>query len=120
MGLRATVIKTYKVEYGNTNGFNYAPEDLGKIIDHFCDCASTGGEYYDTERIWSVDKGQFAEMVKSIESMSSKEFHELLDEELCIEDVDDNGYTKKYVLNVFKGFLEETPEDSDWVRFGWL
>ena len=42
MGLRATAIKKYEVEYGNTQGFNYDSETLSNIIsdEEMCRCAA--------------------------------------------------------------------------------
>ena len=33
---------------------------------------------------------------------------------------DDKPYSKKYILDVFGGWLNETPKDSNYVRIGWL
>ena len=37
MGLRATVIKKYEIEYGNTQGFNYGASELADLIYEFCE-----------------------------------------------------------------------------------
>ena len=36
MGLRATVIKKYEIEYGDTQGFNYGSDVLASLIYEFC------------------------------------------------------------------------------------
>lgn len=124
MGLRATVIKKYEVEYGNANGFNYNPDTLSNIIGEFCDdfyCGDDGCGGNSTDAFWEIDKGQFRDMVDQLAEMPEEEFNERM-----IEDwfwgtfSDEKPYTKKYVLDVFKGWLAETPEDSNYVRIGWL
>ena len=118
MGLRATIIKTYKVEYGEAQGFNYGSEFLSNLISNYCDCCNLGGEFNDMDSFWSVDKGEFADMVKKLEEMPAREFNKRAVNEWGAEK--DDGFTKSYVLRIFKAWLKETDPDSDWVRFGWL
>ena len=124
MGLRATVIKTYKVEYGNANGFNYNADTVYNIISEFCDDFYAGDDGYggvNTDTIWEVDRNQFCEMVNTLADMPTKEFNERMKEDWFEGTFsDDKPYPKKYVLDVFTGWLAETPEDSNYVRFGWL
>ena len=124
MGLRATVIKKYEVEYGNANGFNYDPETLDNIISEFCDdyyCGDDGYGGLSTDAYWEIDRNQFCEMVDQLAEMPDEEFKERMEEDWFVGTfADDKPYSKKYVLDVFKGWLEETPEDSNYVRIGWL
>ena len=124
MGLRATVIRKYEVEYGNANGFNYDPDTLNNIIGEYCDDFyngddGCGGASVDT--IWEVDKEQFKDMLNELREMPKGEFDERMEEDwFCGTFSDEKPYSKKYVLEVFQGWLDETPEDSNYVRFGWL
>lgn len=118
MGLRATIIKTYKVEYGNAQGFNYGSTFISNLINTYCDCCNLGGEFNDTDSFWEVDKDEFAAMVKKIEEIPAKEFNKRAVDEWGAEKED--GFTKSYVLRTFKAWLKETPEDTTWVRFGWI
>jgi hypothetical protein len=119
MGLRATVIKTYKIEYGNTQGFNYDPYTIASIISEFCDDYYTGEE--STDVVWEVDKNQFSNMITEIQKMPEEEFNELMKEVWFSGEVyGSEPYSKRYVLEVFSGWLNETQEDSNYVRFGWL
>ena len=124
MGLRATVIKKYEVEYGNANGFNYDPETLCNIIGEFCEDYYFGDDGYgnlSTDAFWEIDKEQFQEMVNQLEEMPVEEFNDRMKEDWFEGTFsDDKPYTKKYVLGVFKGWLDETPENSNYVRIGWL
>lgn len=124
MGLRATVIKKYEVEYGNANGFNYDPDTLSNIISEFCDdfyCGDDGCGGASTDTIWEVDKEQFKDMLNELREMPKGEFNERMEEDwFCGTFSDEKPYSKKYVLEVFQGWLDETPEDSNYVRFGWL
>ena len=124
MGLRATVIRKYEVEYGNANGFNYDAETLSNIIYEFCDdfyCGDDGCGGVSTDTFWEIDKEQFQEMVAQLKAMPAKEFNEHMKEDwFCGTFSDDKPYTKKYVLDVFEGWLAETPENSNYVRLGWL
>ena len=124
MGLRATVIKTYKVEYGNANGFNYNADTVYNIISDFCDDFYAGDDGYggvSTDAIWEVDRNQFCEMVDQLANMTKKEFNQRMKED-WFQGIfsDDKPYTKEYVLDVFTGWLAETPVDENYVRFGWL
>lgn len=115
MGLRATVIKKYEVSYGDTQGFNYDSEVLADLLNHFCDSAYCGGEYRSTAAIWEVPREEFQGMVDRISSMTDTEFAEA-----CEEATGTDNYTREQVLDVFRGWLAETPADSPYVRFGWL
>ena len=121
MGLRATVIREYKVEYGNCNGFNYDPDTVNNIIGEFCDDFYNGDDGYggySVDAIWEVDKEQFKDMLNELREMPEGEFNERMEEDWFCGD--DKPYSKKYILDVFGGWLNETPEDSNYVRFGWL
>lgn len=124
MGLRATVIKKYEVEFGNANGFNYDPETLDNIISEFCDdyyCGDDGYGGLSTDAYWEIDRNQFCEMVDQLAEMPDEEFKERMEEDWFVGTfADDKPYSKKYVLDVFKGWLEETPKDSNYVRIGWV
>lgn len=115
MGLRATVIKKYEVSYGDTQGFNYDSEVLADLLNHFCDSAYCGGDYHSTAAIWSVPREEFQGMVDRISSMTDAEFAEA-----CEETTGTDNYNREEVLDVFRGWLAETPADSPYVRFGWL
>ena len=116
MGLRATVIKKYEIEYGDTQGFNYDPDTLSNIISEFCDDFYNGDVSADV--YWEIDKEQFRAMVDQLAEMSTEEFNTRMEEDWFCGD--DKPYSKKYVLDVFTGWLAETPEDSNYVRIGWL
>ena len=119
MGLRATVIRKYEVEYGNTQGFNYGAEELAAIIREFCEDYFIGDDgfgSYDMASFWEVDKKQFENMLNEIKGMSQKEFVERVRRFSVYED----QWNVDYIVKVFQGFLDETPEDSNYVRFGWL
>lgn len=124
MGLRATVIRKYVVEYGNAMGFNYDPDTVSNIIGEYCDdfyCGDDGFGGNSTDAIWEVDKEQFSDMVNELRDMPKDEFDERMKEDWfqgVFTDVE--PYSKKYVLEVFRAWLDETPEDSLYVRFGWL
>lgn len=124
MGLRATVIKKYEVEYGNANGFNYDPETLSNIISEYCDDFYNGDDGYgglSTDAYWEIDRGQFWDMLREITAMPDKEFNKRMQRDWQVGKYgDDKPYTKKYVLDVFTGWFNETPEDSNYVRLGWL
>lgn len=124
MGLRATVIKKYEVEYGNANGFNYDPETLDNIISEFCEdyyCGDDGCGGLSTDSFWEIDRNQFCEMVDQLADMPEEEFNQRMEEDWFYATfTDDKPYSKKYVLDVFTGWLAETPVDSNYVRIGWL
>ena len=112
MGLRATVIKKYEIEYGNTQGFNYEADTLADIICEFCNDYYVGDDEFGatTNAIWEVDKTEFKNMLSEIREMTDEEFEATFSDRVGREEV----------ISVFEGFLAETPEDSNYVRFGWL
>ena len=124
MGLRATVIKKYEIEYGDANGFNYDPDTLNNIISDFCDDYYNGDDGYgglSTDTYWEIDKGQFREMYTELSLMPEDEFNERMKEDWFYGAAPDaQPYSKKYILDVFGGWLNETPKDSNYVRIGWL
>lgn len=119
MGLRATVIRKYEVEYGLSEGFNYGADELSAIICTFCDDYFIGDDGYggsDTAVVWEIDRQEFKHMLELIKSMSHEEFVSAVRDEYYYED----EWSKEYIVKVFEDFLAETPEDSNYVRFGWL
>lgn len=123
MGLRATSVKTYKIEYGDHSGFNYDPYTLSNIIGEFCDDFYNGDDGcggLSTDDIWEVDKEQFAEMIGDIKKMNADEYKEFI--EKCHSPVSGykNTYTKEDLLKLFEGYLSDTQEDSSYIRIAWL
>lgn len=115
MGLRATSITKYEIEYGGVQGFNYDSNTLAEIIGHYCDDFYCGQDCCpDTDVIWEIDKKQFADMVASLEGMSETDFSDLMDF------IGEGDYTREYVVKILKGFLADTQEDSNYVRIGWV
>ena len=114
MGLRATVIKKYEIEYGNTQGFNYGASELAGIIGEFCDDYFVGDDGYggcNSDAIWKVDKMEFQGMLIEIKAMTDEEFK---------EEFPHVEQDREEVIRVFQGFLEETPDREYYVRFAWL
>lgn len=118
MGLRATSVKKYEIEYGDVQGFNYDPDTLNNIISEFCDDYYCGGGDLSTDTIWEVDKEQFKNMLNELCEMPEDEFNERMEEDWFCGD--DKPYTKKEVTDLFKGYYNDTPEDSNYVRIAWL
>lgn len=116
MGLRATSIKKYEIVYGDNSGFNYDPDTLSNIIEDYCEDFYNGEDLPDTNVVWEVDKTQFRNMVSELEKMSDEEFKSKMEDWKygC------ECYNKNYVVTLFKGFLSDTPEDSNYVRIAWL
>ena len=111
-------------EYGGAQGFNYDPDTLNNIISEFCDDYYNGDDGYggaNTDALWEIDKEQFREMYTELSLMPEEEFDERMKEDWFHGTFsDDKPYSKKYILDVFGGWLNETPKDSNYVRIGWL
>ena len=119
MGLRATVIKKYEIEYGDTMGFNYGSDVLASLIYEFCSDYFVGDDGCggsNTDAIWEVNKGEFAGMLEEVKGMSQEELDDLIGNRNGFND----GWPKEEVIRVLEGFLNETPENSNYVRFAWL
>ena len=125
MGLRATSVKKYEIEYGDIQGFNYDPETLANIITYHCKDYFLGGDGedgYSLDAIWDIDKDEFLKMVETISAMDEDEFREISDNEWCSEmDMDDDfPYTQEELVALLKDYYNDTPENSKYVRIAWL
>ena len=125
MGLRATSIKKYEIEYGAVQGFNYDPETLANIIAYYCNDYFLGGDGedgYSLDAIWDIDKDEFLKMTEAISAMDEDEFREISDNEWFSEmDMDDEfPYTQEELVALLKGYYNDTPENSRYVRIAWL
>lgn len=119
MGLRATVIKKYEIEYGDTQGFNYGSDVLASLIYEFCNDYFVGDDGCggsNTDAIWEVDKDEFAGMLEEVKGMSQEELDDLIGSRNSFND----SWPKEEVIRVLEGFLNETPENALYVRFAWL
>ena len=119
MGLRATVIKKYEIEYGDTQGFNYGSDVLASLIYEFCNDYFVGDDGCggsNTDAIWEVDKDEFAGMLEEVKGMSQEELDEIIGHRNTFND----AWPKEEVIRVLEGFLNETPENALYVRFAWL
>lgn len=119
MGLRATVIKKYEIQYGDTQGFNYGSDALVTLIYEYCNDYFVGDDGYggsNTDAIWEVDRDEFAGMLEEVRLLSQKDLDDLLGRRQAFNDT----WPKEEVIRVLEGFLNETPEDSCYVRFAWL
>lgn len=120
MGLRATVIKKYEIEYGDTMGFNYGSDVLANLIYEFCSDYFVGDDGYggsNTDAIWEVDKDEFADMLEEVKGLSQEELDDILRRH---QGSFNDNWPKEEVVRVLEGFLKETPENSYYVRFAWL
>lgn len=124
MGLRATVITKYEIEFGGANGFNYDPETLSNIIADFCDDFYYGDDgcgELSTDAYWEINKEQFTDMLTELVAMDDSEFKSRMEEDWFHGTFsDDKPYSKKYIVDVFEGYLDETPETENYVRLAWL
>jgi hypothetical protein len=60
-------------------------------------------------------------MYTELSLMPEDEFNERMKEDWFHGNFSfDEPYSKKYILDVFGGWLNETPENSNYVRIGWL
>ena len=119
MGLRATVIKKYEIEYGNTMGFNHGSDVLASLIYEYCNDYFVGDDCcggINTDAIWEVDKDEFAGMLEEVKGLTQEELNDIIGRRQTFND----DWPKEEVVRVLEGFLEETPENSLYVRFGWL
>lgn len=123
MGLQATSIKRYVIEYGNTRGFNYDPYTLENIFRSFCDDIYTGddGSGGSTSAVWEINKEEYSLMLKSLEALDEEEVTTRLKNDWLGKPVkEEDPYSKDYILQHLRGYLDDTPEDSDYVRIAWL
>ena len=122
MGLRATSIKKYEIEYGDYSGFNYDPDTLINIIGEYCNNFYFGGDEISTDAIWEIDREQFADMIEKIDALSEEESNDKMENDWYhgYDTPKEDGYTKEYVLRKFRGYLSDTPENSCYVYIGWL
>jgi hypothetical protein len=63
-----------------------------------------------------VDKNEFTYMLNEIKKMPQEELDDILGRRHTFND----AWPKEEVIRVLEGFLDETPENALYVRFGWL
>lgn len=111
MGFRLHAQIKHEIEYGSTEAFNYAQEDIDAIISDLCptywsdDMDST----YPTN--YEIDKEEFAKMISTIEDMTDEYFAENYNTEI----------PRNEVLVAFKDFLKESENNGkNWVFLTWF
>lgn len=123
MGLRATSVKKYEIQFGDTSGFNYGVDTLSNIIGEHCNdffCGSDGEP--SSNEIWEVNKEEYKAMLDKLDAMDKRKLEKKIRTEWlsCVLEEDKKTYTPEYVLRVLHGFYDDTPEDSNYVRIAWL
>lgn len=122
MGLKATSIKRYTIEYGPNSGFNYDAGTLATIIMAFCSDYNLGlhddSDNFSYEGLWEIDKEEFRKMTEALEKMDKAEFDRKM--KFWYMGDDRTPYDKDYVVEMFKGYLADTQDDSCYVRLAWL
>ena len=116
MSTRAHVISKYQIEYGS-EGLAWGQDFLVALAGDYINDACTGGEYHSEEAIWEFDKNEFKAMVDTLEAMSESEYNEKCKDEWGVNPED---YPKDYTVELFKQWLNETPETSAYVRISWF
>ena len=67
--------------------------------------------------IGEFDKNEFKSMVDTLDAMSEDEYNEKCKDEWGVKPED---YPKDYTVELFKQWLNETPETSSYVRISWF
>ena len=116
MSTRAHVLTTYQIEYGS-EGLPWGQDFLVALARDYINDACTGGEYHSDEAIWEFDKEEFKAMVDTLEAMPEDEYNKKCKDEWGVEAED---YPKDYTVELFKQWLNETPETSPYIRISWF
>ena len=115
MSTRAHVITKYEIKYGS-EGLAWGQSFVETLAYEYMTDYYIGGETHSDAAIWELNKDEFKAMTETLSKMTSDEYISKCNE-WCI-DTDD--YQKDDVVDLFRSWLKETPENEDYVRISWF
>ena len=115
MSTRAHVITKYEIKYGS-EGLAWGQSFMESLAYEYMTDYYIGGETHSDAAIWELNKDEFKAMTETRSNMSSDEYISKCNE--WCSDPDD--YQKDDVVDLFRSWLKETPENEDYVRISWF
>lgn len=115
MSTRAHVITKYEINYGS-EGLTWGQSFMESLAYEYMTDYYIGGETHSDAAIWEFNKDEFKAMTETLSKMTSDEYISKCNE--CGIDPDD--YQKDDVVDLFRSWLKETPENEDYVRISWF
>lgn len=114
MGHRLHAQKIHVIEYGSTEAFNWAVEEIDNIITDLCPSHWSDDMEHGNPTNYEIDKEEFANMISTLEDMDDEYFE---DTYLYVY----SELTREYVIETFKSFLKESENNnSHWVFLTWF
>lgn len=113
MGNRLHVAKTYKVEYGFCEAFNWKVEEFKNLLSALG--AYYTGETWDEEfEIPLRDWNNCIEKLKGFNDLDKEEQEDITD---CLKEL---GYSLDETIEVFERYLNEYDKTNDWLHFAFF
>ena len=113
MGNRLHVAKHYRVEYAPTEAFNWQIEEFHNLLSAL-DVDYTGDTY---DEDFEVDREHWQkglEKLKNLENQSQDE------REYINDALEELGYKRKEVIDLFKAYLEASDPDDFYMHFSFF
>lgn len=114
MGVRLHVARTYKVEFADSQFFNWQIEEINNLIKNHCEnsCFSYNDDYCNSDS-FEVDKDDLIKLIEWLKICSVEEY-ETENKKLSKE------YTKDEVAKNLNYCLEHSDPENDYVKFYWF
>ena len=115
MSTRAHVITKYEIKYGS-DGLAWGQSFIESLASEYMTDYYIGGENHSDAAIWELNKDEFKAMTETLSKMTSDEYSSKCNE----WGIDPDDYQKDDVVDLFRSWLKETPENEDYVRISWF
>lgn len=113
MGFRLHVARTYRVEYGSTEAFNYAVEEFHTLLSALE--VPYSGDSYDNE--FEVDKEEWQRGLKKLKNLANLEED---GKETITDALNGLGCSAEEVIELFESYLRETDPNNYYMKFAFL
>lgn len=113
MGNRLHVAKIYRVEYGDTTGFNYKNEELHDLLNALG--VEYSGDSYDTD--FEVSRLEWRKGISKLEKLDELDNDNKKKIENLLEVL---GYDRDEVIKLFKKYDEESEPESFYLEFSFF
>ena len=110
MGNRLHCAKTYKVEYGETTGFNWGVQEFHYLLDNL-GVYYTGESWDDT---FDVYKDEFKVGINKLRDYDNLTEDERFD---IYQNLKELGYTREETIEKLESYLKESEESIDYIHF---
>ena len=113
MGFRLHVARTYRVEYGSTEAFNYAVEEFHTLLSAL-DIPFSGDEYDDE---FEIDKEDWFKGIGKLKNLTNLRED---DQENITDALQGLGCTVEEAIELFEAYIRESDQGNYYMHFAFL